>query len=152
MCWPLLCLCRPLMIFERSLDLNTESCLGKQVRYHLSHPSPYLLSHPSPYQHRHPSPLQLSHSSHLQLSHSSPNQRSQPFPYLLSYATHRQRTQPSVPLVTQPLLPLSFFYKSIFFYHANNILDFIPLTAIAVQWVKIQNKTFLTSFSTRTAS
>ncbi len=41
MCWPLLCFSRPFCIFEICLDWNPESCLGKQARYQLSHPSPY---------------------------------------------------------------------------------------------------------------
>ncbi len=48
MCLPLLCLFRPLCIFERCLDSIPESCRSKQARNQLSHPSP-LLSNPSPY-------------------------------------------------------------------------------------------------------
>ncbi len=44
-CWPLLCLCRPVCIFKRCLDLTPESCRSKQARYQLSHPSPYLATH-----------------------------------------------------------------------------------------------------------
>ncbi len=40
-CWQLLCLCRPFFIFKRYLDSNSESCRSQQVRYQLSHPSPY---------------------------------------------------------------------------------------------------------------
>ena len=38
-CRPLLCLCRPFMIFERCLDSNPEYCRSKLARYRLSHPS-----------------------------------------------------------------------------------------------------------------
>ncbi len=37
-CWPLLCLCRRVCIFERCLDSNTESCRSKQARYQFTHP------------------------------------------------------------------------------------------------------------------
>ncbi len=39
-CWPLICWCRPICIFERCLDSNPESCRRKQARYQLSQPSP----------------------------------------------------------------------------------------------------------------
>ena len=39
MCRPLLCLCRPFMIFEGYLDSNPECCRSKLARYRLSHPS-----------------------------------------------------------------------------------------------------------------
>ncbi len=38
MCRPLLCLCRPFMIFEGCLDSNPEYCRSKLARYRLSHP------------------------------------------------------------------------------------------------------------------
>ncbi len=38
-CRPLLCLCRPFMIFEGCLDSNPEYCRSKLARYRLSHPS-----------------------------------------------------------------------------------------------------------------
>ncbi len=38
--WPLLCICRPFLIFEGSLHSNSEFCRGKRARYQLSHPSP----------------------------------------------------------------------------------------------------------------
>ncbi len=44
---PTLLMCRPFCMFERCLDSNPESCLTKQARYQLSHPSP-MISHPSP--------------------------------------------------------------------------------------------------------
>ncbi len=47
-CRPLLCVCRPFMIFEGCLDSNPEYCRSKLARYRLSHPS-LLLSHPSLY-------------------------------------------------------------------------------------------------------
>jgi hypothetical protein len=56
-CWPLLCLCRPFCIFVRCLDSNPESCHSEQVRYQLSHPSPYLPPI-SMYPMRYTSPLQ----------------------------------------------------------------------------------------------
>ncbi len=40
-CRPLLCLCRPFMIFEGCLDSNPEYCRSKLARYRLSHPSLY---------------------------------------------------------------------------------------------------------------
>ncbi len=36
-CRPLLCLCRPFMIFEGCLDSNPEYCRSKLARYRLSH-------------------------------------------------------------------------------------------------------------------
>ncbi len=53
-CWPLLCLCRSLCIFERCLVSKPESCRSKQVRCQLSHLSP-VVTH-LPY-----SPISLSH-------------------------------------------------------------------------------------------
>ncbi len=48
MCRPLLCLCRPFMIFEGCLDSNPEYCRSKLARYRLSHPSlSDLATHPS---------------------------------------------------------------------------------------------------------
>ncbi len=38
-CRPLLCLCRPLMIFKGCLDSNPECCRSKLVRYRLNQPS-----------------------------------------------------------------------------------------------------------------
>ncbi len=47
-CRPLLCLCRPFMIFEGCLYSNPEYCRSKLARYRLSHPWPIpLISHPS---------------------------------------------------------------------------------------------------------
>ncbi len=39
MCWSLLCLCRPFMIFEGCLNSNSECCRSKRARYQLNHPS-----------------------------------------------------------------------------------------------------------------
>jgi hypothetical protein len=36
-CWPLLCLRRPLCIYERCLESKTESCCRKLANYQLSH-------------------------------------------------------------------------------------------------------------------
>ncbi len=36
-CWPLLCKCRPFMIFEGCLNSNSECCRSKRARYQLSH-------------------------------------------------------------------------------------------------------------------
>jgi hypothetical protein len=46
-CRPLLCLCRPFMIFEGCPDSNPEYCRSKLAGYRLSHPSLYLATHPS---------------------------------------------------------------------------------------------------------
>jgi hypothetical protein len=40
-CRPLLCLCRPFMIFEGCLYSNPEYCRSKLARYRLSHPFLY---------------------------------------------------------------------------------------------------------------
>jgi hypothetical protein len=41
-CWPLLCLFRPFMVFEGCLISNSECCRSKRTRYKLSHPSQLL--------------------------------------------------------------------------------------------------------------
>jgi hypothetical protein len=43
-CWPLLCLCRPIMIFEGCLNSNSECCHSQRARYQLSHQSPNIPS------------------------------------------------------------------------------------------------------------
>ncbi len=40
MCGPLVCFCRPFMIFEGCLNSNSECRCSKRARYQLSHPSP----------------------------------------------------------------------------------------------------------------
>jgi hypothetical protein len=83
-CWPLLCLFRPFLVFEGCLD--STAAASRRTTNLASHPSPYLsqppppppLSYPSPLL-SHPSPL-LSHPSHY-LSNPSPL-LSQPSPYL----------------------------------------------------------------------
>ncbi len=44
-CWPLLYLCRPFVIFEGCLDSNPESRRRKQASYQHSHPFPYNTMH-----------------------------------------------------------------------------------------------------------
>ncbi len=38
-CWPLLCICRPFMIYEGCLNSNSECCRSKRARNQTSHPS-----------------------------------------------------------------------------------------------------------------
>jgi hypothetical protein len=46
-CWPILCLCCPFMVFEGCLDSNPERRRSKQVCFQLTQPSK--LSHPALY-------------------------------------------------------------------------------------------------------
>jgi len=62
-CWPLLCLCTPFMIFEGCLDSNTQFCYSKRA-LQLSHPYLYLATyhsycHPVRYLATHPSTFSL---------------------------------------------------------------------------------------------
>ncbi len=105
-CWPLLCLCCPFMIFDGCLNSNSECCRSKRARY-LSHLSPYLSTNPSAQP-----PIPLPQPPIPLLSHPSPV-ISQPSPYL---STH-PLTYPSTPPVCETFAILLFqlLYQNIFF-------------------------------------